>query len=117
MLGGLVGLGLLLGATIAGSSEFWAFYTPARLRQIRRRAVDPRARRQDVLRFLHDYSRNVGPARVQDVTAILGDWAYPVLSELVDDDLVRVGRGGILRPGRQLATHGSFVMMHAGGQG
>lgn len=117
MLSGLVGLGLLVSATLADSIAFWAYYTPARLRQIRRRAVDPRARRQDLLRFLHDYSRNVGPARLQDVTAILGDWAYPVLSELVDEDLVRVGKDGILRPGKQMATHGSFIMMHAGGQG
>ena len=117
MLGEIIGLGLIGGALLSGRGSFYDHYDAKRVREIRARASDPRLAKADVLLLLHDYTRNVGPARVGDVASILGNYSWHVVSKLIDEDLVRVSPNGWLQPGKQLATHGSFVMMHTGGQG
>jgi hypothetical protein len=117
MLGGIVGIGMIGGAVLAGRMTFWGYYDARRIRQIHDRAVDPEKSKQDVLMLLHDYNRNVGPARARDVAGILGAYVYGVLWKLQDEDLIRFDERGWISPGKQLATHGSFVMMSTGGQG
>ncbi len=116
MLGEIIGLGLVGLAALGGRQTFYDYYTADRVNLIRQRASNRAHAEQDILLFLHNYSRNVGRPRTGDVTGILGNYAYGILLKMQDRDLIRFDKDGYIRPGKQLASRGSFVTMYTGGQ-
>lgn len=104
--------------TLKNRLDFKNFYTREKIQEIRDRAEDPEQREQDVLEFLHNFSRNMQKGvRPGDVTSALGDYAGVVLHKLHDKGLIKVDEYGYITPGKQAAALGSFIKMYIGGQG